>query len=613
MKRIKRAGALFLALALALSLSGCISLKPQGGGTEPETKPEQSAAGAYSLFAIELDGDLAENAAFDMTSDLTLEKDGGGYMSINNAGGEVSSWSQDGKRVSVTSGVATMNGIFYDGILTLELEDEMVLYYAAEGVDTSEFPVMTKEEFIAAGGAAKVLLNMGKEYYYGTGTEGYDLDKAKEAFTKAAEQGNADAWYYLGKIAEYSIEKNHAKTMLADFEKAAELGSPLGLYGQGRAYMLGKGVAADYANAQRFFQQAVALDCKEANKGLGDLYMFGYGVDTDAQQALTLYTAATEGKDFGIVHSAGLSIGDLYYYGRLDLEPDYAKALEYYQKAIDDGFAEGLVSLAFAYEEGNGVVQDMAAAKEYFEKAAALGEPAAMSELGNLYYTGNAGEKDFASALSWYEKAGTYADGNACLIAGEMYQYGEGTNADAQKAIDWYLKAAQEGVTDAYSRIGDIYHFDEFENKDEAKALKYYKKADKAGDSYGTARAGSFYYWGYDVDINYKKAVKYFKRAAKRKDATGQYYLGTAYYQGHGLKQNYKKAANFFRKAAKNGEACGQMWTGYMYMKGLGVKKNLKTAKKWMNKSLKSGKLNKADRKQVKKWLKAMKKSSKKK
>ena len=73
-------------------------------------------------------------------------------------------------------------------------------------------------------------------YWFGSGPNGYDMQKAQEAFKKAADLGAADAWYWLGVLEECEVEKDHYKTAFEYYQKAADLGSGLGLFGVGRSY-----------------------------------------------------------------------------------------------------------------------------------------------------------------------------------------------------------------------------------------------------------------------------------------------------------------------------------------------------------------------------------------
>ena len=68
------------------------------------------------------------------------------------------------------------------------------------------------------------------------------------------------------------------------------------------------------------------------------------------------------------------NLGDLYVRGEGMEQPDFAKAREWYEKAVAKGDPDPMFRLGLLYENGQGVVQDNARAREWFEKAAAEGD-----------------------------------------------------------------------------------------------------------------------------------------------------------------------------------------------------------------------------------------------
>jgi TPR repeat protein len=63
---------------------------------------------------------------------------------------------------------------------------------------------------------------------------------------------------------------------------------------------------------------------------------------------------------------------------------DYAKAREWFEKAIDKGQATAMGNLAVLYYSGLGVAQDYAKAREWWEKAAEKGDATAKAYLERL-------------------------------------------------------------------------------------------------------------------------------------------------------------------------------------------------------------------------------------
>ena len=71
--------------------------------------------------------------------------------------------------------------------------------------------------------------------------------------------------------------------------------------------------------------------------------------------------------------SAAYRIGWMYERGLLSEEPDYQKAMEYYEKAVSMDNADGYARAALYLANGYSGVTDAGKSKAYYEKAAELG------------------------------------------------------------------------------------------------------------------------------------------------------------------------------------------------------------------------------------------------
>ena len=103
-------------------------------------------AGSYTLFAYDFEGYVLESA--DMESVLSLNKNGGGKMTIGGKSGSISEWSMDGESISIRSGEDVISGTLKDGVLTLDFGDGSSFYYAQQGADISGIPVISMEEYL---------------------------------------------------------------------------------------------------------------------------------------------------------------------------------------------------------------------------------------------------------------------------------------------------------------------------------------------------------------------------------------------------------------------------------------------------------------------------------
>ena len=80
-------------------------------------------------------------------------------------------------------------------------------------------------------------------------------------------------------------------------------------------------------------------------------------------------------------------------------------AIEWYQKAVDQGHIDAMYCLATKYSNGDGIPENDALAIKIFTQAANLGDVESQFALGVLYEKGAGIKQDKSMAREWYEKA----------------------------------------------------------------------------------------------------------------------------------------------------------------------------------------------------------------
>ena len=268
---------------------------------------------------------------------------------------------------------------------------------------------------------------------------------------------------------------------------------------------------------------------------------------------------------------------------------DYAKAREWYEKAVAQGFALAQNNLGWMYYHGQGVEQDYAKAMELYQKAAAQGYASAQNNLGYMYANGDGVERDYAKAREWYEKAAAQGNASAQYNLGLMYANGDGVERDYAKAREWYEKAAAQGNATAQFDLGDMYWKGYGVEKDYAKAREWYQKAAAQGEAIAQSSIALMYFIGQGVEKDYDKAMEWYQKAAAQGEAFAQYAIGLMYYDGEGVEQNYSKAREWFEKAAAQGDAYAQKNLGIMYRDGLGVPQSNDKAIEYFRKAILQG------------------------
>ena len=184
MRKTKRIFPMLLALVMILSLCACggkpaapenpaqatpqAAAEPTAEATpapaaEPPAEatpaPAEPAAlpieGAYELFAVENMGALVHSADLEMFSSINLAAGGTGSMSYGEETMNITSWTEDGGKMTVTMADGGSAGASVQaGVIRLDINGtgEMLLYYAREGADTSGYSPMTMEEYKATNG-----------------------------------------------------------------------------------------------------------------------------------------------------------------------------------------------------------------------------------------------------------------------------------------------------------------------------------------------------------------------------------------------------------------------------------------------------------------------------
>jgi localization factor PodJL len=150
---------------------------------------------------------------------------------------------------------------------------------------------------------------------------------------------------------------------------AAMKGDANAAYELGVRFAEGKGVAANYDEAAKWYDRAAQAGVVPATFRLGTLYEKGLGVKKDADVARRYYTQAAERGNAKAMHN--LAVLDADGGGR---GANYKSAAQWFRKAADRGVADSQFNLAILYARGIGVEQNLAESYKWFTLAAAQGD-----------------------------------------------------------------------------------------------------------------------------------------------------------------------------------------------------------------------------------------------
>lgn len=150
---------------------------------------------------------------------------------------------------------------------------------------------------------------------------------------------------------------------------AAMKGDANAAYEIGLRFAEGKGVAANYDEAAKWYDRAAQAGVVPATFRLGTLYEKGLGVKKDADIARRYYTQAAERGNAKAMHN--LAVLDADGGGR---GANYKSAAQWFRKAADRGVADSQFNLGILYARGIGVEQNLAESYKWFTLAAGQGD-----------------------------------------------------------------------------------------------------------------------------------------------------------------------------------------------------------------------------------------------
>ena len=212
----------------------------------------------------------------------------------------------------------------------------------------------------------------------------------------------------------------------------------------------------DYKNVERglmCLERCVEGDYIEGIEGLANVYFNGDLVEEDMSRAKQLLEKALE---LGSGNAA-YRLGWMYERGFLSEEPDYVKAMEYYEKAAELDNVDGYCRAALYLANGYSGVTDAVKSREYYEKAAGMGSCFALVELSFLYENGNGVERSYEKAFELCEKAAQEGYPYAMFRVGLYLEKAVLGEAKPEEAFAWYTKAAMADENEGIFALGRCY------------------------------------------------------------------------------------------------------------------------------------------------------------
>ena len=457
------------------------------------------------------------------------------------------------------------------------------------------------------------------------GLDAYENERFEEAaslFKQAADLEYAPAQYMLGECyeAERGVKVN--RTMASElWRKARKPLRDAADNGDAEAlYLLGKNAENIYsfpasgnispeARFWVFYRKAAEAGYAPAQYALGDCYyfeVFGSPVKKDLDEALKWYRKAADAGYAPAQYVLGLcyETGD-------GVKKDSVESLKWYRKAADSGYGRAIYRIGVYFAEGKVLEKDEVEAGKWYKKAAELGYSLAQYVYGGRCDRGECGvEKDEAEAFQWYKKAAEQHLPAACSALAECYANGRGTECDIGEARKWNRHnlgdSTRRNLQTEYAGKSVMRHLDPAELKDFDNGLN----AKMLEDSWDATKvrtdiADSYYYGRNGFRQNYAEAAKWYRLSADmRREGLGFYELGFCYEFGKGVEADLEEAEKWYDnpynsykkynwliqnrtiirrmvRSAQNGSAESAYQLGFAFAGGIGIMQDTQESVKW--------------------------------
>ncbi len=454
-------------------------------------------------------------------------------------------------------------------------------------------------------GSREALVGLGEIY-----VNDNEMDKAIECFDRAIANGYYDAYYNKANVV--ANKQEDVSQAIKLLEEGGKKGSGLCYLTLGRYYEniekykksvkyyeLAKSPQADFQMSRLYI--GGAFDTTEATrlKGMQLLQRSAYAGNRDGMYWLGYYYQKEEKRDSALYYfnlladqGDGLSLMQLaiaYEHGR-GVEPDTAKAMDYYQKAGDAGVSDGYAFLGDFYRNGTStLVTDSVKAFGYYQQAAAIPDDnaAGLYYVADSYLRGIGTAKDTAAALPFLQQAAAKGSYRSMGVIGDYFNYGwANVPFDGDSALYYYFEASKGDDPRGDYMIGTWL----FDQKAYDKGLEYIVSAANNGNPDAYVSYALALTFGLGMEANPSEGYAMLKELAPHNnDGRAYRILSVACFNGIGHEVDTAQAIVYLDSAATFGNVDAMMTLGGLYAMGSGVERDTVKTLEYYNRAVAAG------------------------
>lgn len=337
-------------------------------------------------------------------------------------------------------------------------------YYRGQGVEQD--PVKAFALYLKAANHSRkpnayAMYQLGRMCEEGVGTE-KDMSAAKEWYQKAyqgflsIEEKIADdkLYYRLGSMNLSGIGTEVDLDLAKEyFEKAADLGNVDALYGLGKLYLNEDFPGLNPIKAVEYLEKAARKEHAYAQYRLGKMLLFGQGVPQDVRIGLRwLERSADQGNPFA-----------QYLLGKTLLRGEYTdkntkRAVDLLEQAILQGNIYAAYTLGAALVSGEDIPVNAGRGMDLLRYAAEKDYAAAQFRLAKVLLQGEIVPKDAQEAIQWLRKAVAQNNQYAQYLLGKMLLFGNDIEKDSEEAMMLLRASAAQGNVFAQRLLDNYGH-----------------------------------------------------------------------------------------------------------------------------------------------------------
>lgn len=242
-----------------------------------------------------------------------------------------------------------------------------------------------------------------------------------------------------------AARKGDYKQALSMFNTACDQGNPAGCFGVGVMFMYGAGVQSDTQKAIKYYQKGCAGGDPTACANLGMIYDEAPNMGNNKQKAAEMYMTGCAGGDVDACNNIGWA-----YANGSGVPKDLNKALQYYRFACDAGSQLGCYNLGLLNNASSvyGINNPNMNAADLNYVACNAGDIVGCANLGYIYAQGLEGAPiNYGLAAQYFNTACMGGFASSCNNLGVLYEQGRGITQNAGQALQMYSLACEAGLT----------------------------------------------------------------------------------------------------------------------------------------------------------------------